>query len=125
MNVDFSSLWDKRRRAAPLVLVAGVLFVGRAIMAASPSDVPFILELESPSEVTQVRLRAIEANELVSAAEWSYRNDAPARLRHSVSLAPGDYTFVVDVVRAARGRSFERRVHVPSEGAVVLREDPQ
>ncbi len=121
--MDLSSLWEKRRRAAPLVLVAGVLFVGHAIVSATPTDASFVLELEAPAEVTQVRFRAVEAGELVSASDFAYRGDAPARLRHSISLAPGDYTLVVDVVRAGDGRSFERNVRVPTEGATVLRED--
>lgn len=123
--MDFSSLWQNRKRAAPVVLLVGALFVGKTLADRAPSRVPVSLELESPRDVTRVSVRALESEAVAFAIDWSFRGDAPARLERSLSLAPGDYVLAVDVVRGERGESFERRVRVPVEGTIALREDPR
>ena len=107
-----------KAKLAFLVLIAGLLLIGREIGSAYPRDVDIVFEL-GPShrrhEVLDVRY-LLDGEEVRGA---SYRGDEglDETIDATVSLSPGRYTISA---RFDEDAPVERRLDVPAEGRVHI-----
>ena len=112
---------EKRRRLAPLILVAGMFVVGKLAYEEIPrgQDVRFILP-ESGVQTLRVTYSAQE--ELMGGIERRFPHGSPRELTHSPSLSPGRYDVSIELTTdAGQVTRLTRTLTVPSEGAARIR----
>lgn len=106
-----------KAKVAFLVLIAGLLLIGREIGSAYPRDVDIVFELgptHSSHEVLNVRY-VFEGEEVRGA---TYRGEGlDETIDASVSLSPGRYTVSAEF---NDGTTIERALDVPAEGRVHI-----
>ena len=114
---------ELRRRLAPLMLVLGLLVMGKLAHEEVPRDQDVELLLSKPQQdASSVRIAYAHDGEDVSYVELRYEGGAPARVRHRPSLRPGLYDVQIDLgYRDGRVEHVKRDFSVPTEGAVRLR----
>ncbi|MFT5358199.1 MAG: hypothetical protein ACI9KE_005436 [Polyangiales bacterium] len=106
-----------KEKLAFLVLIAGLLLIGREISSAYPRDVDIVFELGPAYERHEVlEVRYLLEGEEVRGA--TYRGDSlDETIRASVSLSPGRYSISAHF---NDGTTVERVLQVPAEGRVHI-----
>lgn len=106
-----------KAKVAFLVLIAGLLLIGREIESAYPRDVDIVFELGptyAHHEVLDVRY-LLEGEEVRGA---TYRGESlEETIDASVSLSPGRYSISAQF---NDGTAIERTLDVPTEGRVHI-----
>ena len=106
-----------KAKLAFIVLIAGLLLIGREVGSAYPRDVDIVFELGS----AHARHEVLDVRYLLNGEEVrgaTYRADAlDERIDASVSLSPGRYTVSA---RFDDGTVVERALEVPTEGRVHI-----
>ena len=107
-----------KAKLAFLVLIAGLLLIGREIGAAYPRDVEIVFELGSAHELQEVLdVRYLLDGEEVRGAIYRGDEGLDETIETSVSLSPGRYTISA---RFDDGDAVERTLNVPAEGRVHI-----
>lgn len=107
-----------KAKLAFLVLIAGLLLIGREISSAYPRDVDIVFDL-GPSHQRQevLEIRYLLDGDEVRGATYRGENGLDETIDASVSLSPGRYTISA---RFDDGTLVERALHVPAEGRVRI-----
>ena len=105
-----------KARFAFLVLIAGLLLIGREIGAAYPRDVDIVFELGSARRET-LDVRYLLEGEEVRGAVYRGEGGLDETIDAQVSLSPGHYTISA---RFDDGTLVERALEVPAEGRVHI-----
>lgn len=111
-----------RRRLATLVLglflVAVALEIGGAIPRETRVSVPLG---PAHAEVTEARIAYEQGEETVHSVTMRWPSGAPAAVRHTLDLSPGDYEVSVWLrERSGRQRQLTGRLTAPADGVVRL-----
>jgi hypothetical protein len=109
----------KRRRLAPLVLLAAVAAIGGRMAGAVPREVHVRYDLgpeHGALHEAQVGYR-FEGDE-VQTVRFIYAQGAPRSIDHHVSLSPGRYEIVADLRGEDGARHVTRTLEVPADGVV-------
>lgn len=111
-----------RKRLALLALVIFLALVGLEITSAIPRETRVDVPLGAAhARITEARIDYFQADEAVHSVTLRWPNGAPATVRHTVDLAPGDYEVSVIVLeRDGRRRELTGRLTAPADGVVRL-----
>ena len=111
-----------RQRAAPLVLLIGLLVVGGTVFEASPRETEIRYDLGPEHRgIETARIAYLLDGDEVLGARFSFEEGAPASLRHTVDLSPGRYEVKAELRGPGMSRDLSRVIEVPAEG--LLRVD--
>jgi len=112
---------ERRRRLAPLFLVAGLLIVGKLTYDQAPRDQELRYLLPG-SDVQSLRVTYSDGEELYGGLERRFPDGSPRELVHTPSLSPGHYQLAIELTGSnGEVTHLSRTVQVPSEGAVRIR----
>lgn len=111
-----------RRSISMLLVLGGFWIIGSRLWGAAPREISLVYELGPEHRaLTEARVGYRRDGEEVQSARFTYPEGAPPAVRHQVSLPPGNYEIVADLIRGREGRSFVRPLEVPAEGVVHVR----
>ncbi len=111
-----------RGRLLPLLAVVAVVVAGSRLSKAVPREVSLRYDLgPDHALLTEARIGYRRDGEEVQAVRFTYDEGAPEIVSHHVSLSPGRYEVVADLLGQGPSRSFERTLDVPADGTVRLR----
>jgi hypothetical protein len=115
---------EKRRRLLPLLVVVAVLVMGSRLAGAVPREVSMRYELAPRyGTLEEARIGYRLDGEEVKAVRFAYAEGAPSVVHHEVTLSPGHYEIVADVVHEGVASRFIRTLEVPADGVVRVRLD--
>ncbi len=115
-------LGAKRSRLLPLLTVGAVLLIASRLSGAVPREVSLRYDLgPEHGTVTEARIGYHRDGEEIQTVRFAYARGAPSVLAHRVSLSPGRYEVVADVLGSGTSRSVVRSLVVPAEGVVRMR----
>jgi hypothetical protein len=112
-----------RRRIAPIVLIAGLLFVGHTANEEIPrtQEVSYVLSDEQ-RKAESLRVSYAQAGETVIDIALRFAPSAPGVVSHSPSLRPGQYDVTIELTgRAFPGQVLSRTLTVPTEPRARIR----
>jgi hypothetical protein len=112
---------ERRRRLAPLFLVAGLFTVGKLAYEEVPrgQDVRFILP---PTKLKAVKVLYSSQNEFYGGLERHFPDGSPREVLHTPSLSPGEYDVTIELTEPdGKIKRLSRSLTVPSEGALRIR----
>jgi hypothetical protein len=112
-----------RRGLSRLTAVVGASVAALALFPHVPRQVEVEFELgPSHQEIVEVRVAYLQDGEELHGVSFSFPDGAPGRVRHSVSLPPGEFE-VHTLLRPNHGRSRGSvdKLHAPAEGTVRFR----
>jgi hypothetical protein len=111
---------EQRRRFAPLVLLLGVLLVGKLAYDEMPREEQLRFELPSPN-VSALRVIYSSGEEQYGGFERHFPDGAPALVTHSPSLSPGRYELTIELSdQAGKIDRLTRSIEVPSSGVLKI-----
>ncbi|MBX3269270.1 MAG: hypothetical protein KF729_03360 [Sandaracinaceae bacterium] len=111
-----------RRRLAKIALVVFLVAVAVEIGSALPRDVEVGLRFPDHGAVVEARIEYLEEDETVREVTLRWSDGAPALVRDTVELSPGEYDVAVVLLDAAgRARELRGRLHAPADGVVQVR----
>ncbi len=111
---------ERRRRAAPLFLAAGLFVVGKLAYDEVPRDreLRFVLP---PTPVAALRVTYSSDDELYGGLERRFPNGSPPEVVHTPSLSPGRYELAIELTSdGGEVTRLRRSVEVPSAGALRI-----
>jgi len=111
---------ERRRRLAPLFLVAGLFVAGKLAYDEVPRDqeLRFVLP-EAGVQALKVTYASSEGG--YAGVEQHYPNGSPRVFVHTPSLSPGRYELSIELIEPdGRVQQLSRSVTVPSEGALSI-----
>ncbi len=111
---------ERRRRAAPLFLAAGLFVAGKLAYDEAPHDreLRFIMPA---TQVAALRVTYTSDDELYGGLERRFPNGSPAEVVHTPSLSPGRYELAIELTGGSGEITrLSRSVEVPSEGALRI-----
>lgn len=117
-----------RRRAAPALLLLGLLGAAKLTYDAAPREQPIHLHLHDDlrANLGGIRLTYLEDNEAISGTEQHFDSLPPEVLTSAPSLSPGRYELDIELSDLKGQVTHVRRaVTVPTEGALQIRVDRQ
>jgi hypothetical protein len=122
MHPSFARAWAQRKKAAPLVMGAAVLVIGRQWQDHAPTPLAVELDLgPAHSEATRLEVSYLAEGELVRHVSLRYPDGAPASVRQRVELAQGRYRVLVEgELRDGGTWARERRLEAPASGTIRL-----
>ncbi len=111
-----------RRRLATLVLGLFLVAVALEIGGSLPRETQVSVPLgPAHAEVTEARIDVEQDDEMVQSLTLRWRSGAPAAVRHTLDLSPGDYDVSVRLLeRGGRERRLTGRLTAPADGVVRL-----
>jgi hypothetical protein len=113
---------ERRRRYAPILLVAGAAVVGRLVFDNTPRDQEVRLVLtQAQRDARSVRIDYALEGEEITGVLVQYPEGAPAWVTHVPSLSPGHYDVVIELgYRDGHVEHVVKTLTVPSEGVARL-----
>jgi hypothetical protein len=115
-----------RRRIAPAVLIAGLLFAFKLTYDEAPREQSVQVHLSTPlrANLAGVRLTYLEDGEAITGSEQRFLDGAPAVVRSTPSLSPGKYQLDIELSEQTGAVTHHRReVVVPSDGTLRIHLD--
>jgi hypothetical protein len=111
-----------RRRLATLVLVVFLAIVAIQISGAIPREMRLAFPLgPMHSEVTEAHIAYLSGEEQVQSVTLRWPDGAPALVRQTLDLTPGEYEVSITLVeRDGSARHLSGRVSAPSDGVVQV-----
>ena len=108
-----------RQRAAPLVLLIGLIVVGGTVFDASPRETEIRYDLgPEHRDIESAHIAYLLDGDEVLGARFSFEEGAPEALRHTVELMPGRYEVKAELRGRAVARDLSRVIEVPADGVV-------
>lgn len=119
----FRQWFDRnRKRLARLALGIFLLAVAIEVGGAMPRDVEVGLRFPDHARVVEARIEYTQEEESVREVTLRFREGAPALVRDTVELSPGDYDVSVVLLDAAgAARRLRGRLTAPADGVVRVR----
>ena len=109
---------ERRRRFAPVILLLGLLIVGKLAHDEMPRDQELTFVLPS-ANIEALRVTYSAGDELYGGIERRFPHGAPALLSHTPSLPPGRYQLSVEMMERDGGVTrLDRSIDVPFEGSL-------
>jgi hypothetical protein len=112
---------EKRRRLAPLFLVAGMFTVGKLAYEEIPrgQDVRYVLP---GTDLAAFKVSYTAEDEFYGGIERRFPNGSPREVVHTPSLSPGHYNLSIELTsRGGEITRLTRTLSVPTEGAARIR----
>jgi len=112
---------ERRRRLAPIFLVAGLYVVGKLAYDEAPRDqeVRYVLP---DTTVHTLRVTYSSGDDLYGGLERRFPEGSPTELVHTPSLSPGHYDVAIELTgHDGQVRHLTRSLDVPTEGALRIR----
>jgi len=113
----------KRRRWAPLILVAGAIAAAVFLVPRLPKQRKVELRLDDASTIVEVELSVARSSdgEPVQGNTWHFApGSAPASLLTSMSLADGRYEIDITVQRTDRRQSIHRVIALDNSDQIAI-----
>lgn len=107
---------------ARAVLVLGCVLVGATLVGALPRETAVEVALGGAhANVVEVSVAYEREGETLHGGRFTFAQGAPERLRHHVSVSPGELEVRIELrERSGETRLVTRRMRVPAEGTVRL-----
>lgn len=112
---------ERRRRLAPIFLVAGLFVVGKLAYDEAPRDqeVRYVLP---DTAVQALRVTYSSGEDLYGGLERRFPEGSPSELVHTPKLSPGLYDVSIELTRGdGQVTRLMRSLKVPTEGALRIR----
>ncbi len=114
-----------RRRASKVVLAIFLVAVAVEIGGAIPRDVEVLYRFPDAGQVVEARLAYEDEGEHVREVTLRWRSGAPAIVRDTIELSPGDYDVsVLLVADDGAMRELHGELTAPADGVVRVRLQP-
>jgi hypothetical protein len=111
---------EKRRRFAPLVLLVGLLLVGKLAYDEMPRDESLRFELPGPN-VAVLRVFYSAGDDFYGGFERRFPSGSPELVTHSPQLAPGRYELAIELDDASgKTTRLHRSIEVPAAGVLKI-----
>lgn len=111
-----------RRRIATLVLGLFLVAVAIEIGGALPRETRVSVPMGAAhAQITEARIDYWQEDEAVHSVTLRWPGGAPASVRHTLDLSPGEYDVSVQLVdRSGHRRQLSGRLTAPADGVVRL-----
>lgn len=111
---------ERRRRLAPLLLIVGVLTVGKLAYEEIPRRQPLRFALPA-RDIRALKVVYSSEQESFGGLERRFPEGAPREIEHAPSLSPGAYELAIELTeRDGAVTQLRRSVRLPSEGTLRI-----
>jgi hypothetical protein len=113
---------EHRQRLARLLLIVGLLALAFYLEPHLPRETEVEFELGAEHlQVVELRVGFEREGEEMHGVKLGFPGGAPATIRHSLNLPPGEYVVLCELrARGGASRQFMRRLVAPADGVVRI-----